>query len=406
MTQPQITSYKTLCLLACCQALLLTNAAGLVALNGLVGFSLSSNKNLATLGVTTYVVGSALSTMPMSLWMARVGRRRGFMAGALINVLGCGLAMLALTAQSFILFCIATAIIGVYNAVGLQYRFAAAEVATPADRATATSLVLAGGIAGGVLGPQMTRVGQHLFATPFLGSFVMLAVTALVALAIASQVHVPKPSVTGHNDDGRALHDIVRQPVFLVAAMSGALGYGLMNLLMTATPLAMSFCSYPYAQAVLVIQWHVVGMYAPAFVTGTLIKRFGVLTVVSSGIVVMALGSLVALHGTTVPHFVLSLVLVGLGWNFMYTGGTVLLADCHAPHEKARAQGANDFTVFAMMGISSFSSGALISTAGWQVMNYAALVVLAFAGALLTWFALKQRAQRQARSDGPFTGSA
>lgn len=406
MTQPQITAYKTLLLLACCQALLLTNAAGLVALNGLVGFSLSSNKNLATLGVTTYVVGSALSTMPMSLWMARVGRRRGFMAGALINVLGCGLAMLALTAQSFVLFCIATAIIGVYNAVGLQYRFAAAEVAAPADRATATSLVLAGGIAGGVLGPQMTRVGQHLFATPFLGSFAMLAVTALVALAIASQVHVPKPSVAGHNDDGRALHDIVRQPVFLVAAMSGALGYGLMNLLMTATPLAMSFCSYPYAQAVLVIQWHVVGMYAPAFVTGTLINRYGVLAVVSSGIVVMALGSLVALHGITVLHFVVALVLVGLGWNFMYTGGTVLLTDCHTPQEKARAQGANDFMVFAMMGLSSFSSGALISSAGWQVMNYAALIVLAFAAALLMWFKFKQRAQRQARPGGPFTGSA
>ena len=391
MTVPLTTSYRTLFLLACCQALLLTNAAGLVALNGLVGYGLSSNKSLATLGVTTYVMGSALSTLPMSLWMARVGRRRGFMAGALLNVFGCGLAMLALSAQSFALFCAATAVIGVYNAVGLQYRFAAAEVATPTDRATATSLVLAGGIAGGVLGPQLTRAGQHLFATPFLGSFLMLAITALLALLIQSQVHVPKPGVLQRGDAGRALRDVVRQPVFLVAAISGALGYGLMNLLMTATPLAMSFCSYPYTQAVLVIQWHVIGMYAPAFVTGNLIKRYGVLTIIGSGIAILAVGSLVALHGTSVSHFVMSLVLVGLGWNFMYTGGTVLLADCHSPAEKARAQGANDFLVFAVMGISSFSSGALVSSAGWQVMNYAALVVLACAAALLMWFALERR---------------
>ena len=391
MTVPLTTSYRTLFLLACCQALLLTNAAGLVALNGLVGYGLSSNKSLATLGVTTYVMGSALSTLPMSLWMARVGRRRGFMAGALLNVFGCGLAMLALSAQSFALFCAATAVIGVYNAVGLQYRFAAAEVATPTDRATATSLVLAGGIAGGVLGPQLTRAGQHLFATPFLGSFLMLAITALLALLIQSQVHVPKPGVLQRGDAGRALRDVVRQPVFLVAAISGALGYGLMNLLMTATPLAMSFCSYPYTQAVLVIQWHVIGMYAPAFVTGNLIKRYGVLTIIGSGIAILAVGSLVALHGTSVSHFVMSLVLVGLGWNFMYTGGTVLLADCHSPAEKARAQGANDFLVFAVMGISSFSSGALVSSASWQVMNYAALVVLACAAALLMWFALERR---------------
>ena len=393
MSAPLTTSYRSLCLLACCQALLLTNAAGLVALNGLVGYGLSSNKSLATLGVTTYVVGSALSTMPMSLWMARVGRRRGFMAGALINVVGCGIAMLALLAHSFALFCFATAVIGVYNAVGLQYRFAAAEVAAPADKATATSLVLAGGIVGGVVGPQMTRAGQHLFATAFVGSFVLLAATALVALAIASQVHVPKPSVAHQDGDGRPLREVVQQSIFVVAALSGALSYGLMNLLMTATPLAMSFCSYPYSQAVLVIQWHVVGMYAPAFVTGTLIKRFGVLAVIGAGIAMLAMASLVALHGTTVPHFVTALILVGLGWNLMYTGGTVLLAECHTPAERARAQGANDFLVFAVMAISSFSSGALVSSAGWQVMNAATLAVLVFAAALVIWFALLGRAR-------------
>ena len=261
------------------------------------------------------------------------------------------------------------------------------------DKATATSLVLAGGIVGGVVGPQMTRAGQHLFATAFVGSFVLLAATALVALAIASQVHVPKPSVAHQDGDGRPLREVVQQSIFVVAALSGALSYGLMNLLMTATPLAMSFCSYPYGQAVLVIQWHVVGMYAPAFVTGTLIKRFGVLAVIGAGIAMLAMASLVALHGTTVPHFVTALILVGLGWNLMYTGGTVLLAECHTPAERARAQGANDFLVFAVMAISSFSSGALVSSAGWQVMNAATLAVLVFAAALVIWFALLGRAR-------------
>src|SRR5687768_15864728 len=246
--------YRSVLLLACCQALLLTNAAGLISMSALVGFSLTETKALATLGATTYVLGSALATMPASLWMAHVGRRMGFMAGALINIGGCALAAIALWQHSFALFCIATAVIGIYNAIGLQYRFAAAEVASAAHRAKAISLVLAGGIVGGFLGPETTRWGQHLFATPFLGSFVLLAAWAVVALAVQARVLVPPPTVEERAGGGRPLAQIVRQPVFIVAALSGALSYGLMNLLMTATPLAMSFCSHPYAAAALVIQ--------------------------------------------------------------------------------------------------------------------------------------------------------
>ncbi len=202
------TSYRNIFLLACCQALLLTNAAGLISMNGLVGYSLVDTKTIATLGATTYVLGSALTTMPMSLWMARVGRRRGFMAGALINIGGCGLAVAALWLRSFPLYCVATAVIGIYNAVGLQYRFAATEVAAPADKARAISLVLAGGIVGGFLGPAITRWGRDLFAAPFLGSFMLLAAVALVALAVQSQVHVPKPSLAEQSGGGRPLAKI------------------------------------------------------------------------------------------------------------------------------------------------------------------------------------------------------
>ena len=385
------TSYRDIFLLACCQALLLTNAAGLISMNALVGYSLVDVKTIATLGATTYVLGSALATMPMSLWMGRVGRRRGFMAGALINVGGCAIAVAALSLKSFALYCVATAVIGIYNAIGLQYRFAAAEVAAPADRARAISLVLAGGIVGGFLGPAITRWGRDLFAAPFLGSFLMLAGVALVALAVQSQVHVPKPHAAGHADGGRPLRQIVRQPVFVVAALSAVVGYGLMNLLMTATPLAMDFCGLPYAQAAFVISWHVVGMYAPGFFTGSLIDRFGVLNVILAGAAVMAAGALVALTGNALPHFLAALVLIGVGWNFMYTGGTALLTESYTPAEKARTQGANDFIMFSTMAVSSFSSGAMVSTTGWEAMNWTALPVLASVSGAVVWYARRRR---------------
>ncbi|MCC6197713.1 MAG: MFS transporter [Burkholderiales bacterium] len=381
------TSYRNVALLACCQALLLTNGSGLISMIGLVGYSLVDTKSLATLGATTYVLGSTAATMPMSLWMAKVGRRRGFMAGALVNIGGCLLGVVALAVHSFALLCFATAIIGVYNAIGLQYRFAAAEVASKADKARAISLVLAGGIFGGFLGPALTRWGRDLFATPFQGSFLLLAGAALVALAVQSQVHVPKPAAEERAGGGRPLREIVRQPVFIVAALAAALGYGLMNLLMNATPLAMDFCSLPYAMAATVISWHVVGMYAPGFVTGSIITRFGALNVILGGVVVMAAGALVAVGGNSFPHFLVALVLVGIGWNFMYTGGTTLLTESYTPAEKARTQGANDFFVFATMAISSFSSGALVSTTGWETMNWGALPVLALVALVVLWYA-------------------
>ncbi len=392
------TSYRDIFLLACCQALLLTNAAGLITMNGLVGYALTDTKTLATLGVTIYVLGSAVATMPASLWMAKVGRRTGFMAGALINVAGCALAVLAISRGSFVLYCVATGVMGIYNAIGLQYRFAAAEVAAPADKAKAISLVLAGGVVGGFLGPESVRRAMDLFATPFLGGFVVLAGYALVALAVQSRVQVPPPTQEERSGGGRPLAAIMRQPVFIVAALSGAIGYGLMNLLMTATPIAMSFCSHPFGAAALVIQWHVVGMYAPGFVTGSLIRRFGVLNVILAGIALVASCVAVALNGITITHFLVALALLGVGWNFMYTGGTALLTESYSPPEKARTQGANDFLVFATMGVSSLASGAMVSTAGWEAMNRAMLPILAALTTVVLWYAWRRRTVRATRA--------
>jgi MFS family permease len=391
------TSYRDIFLLACCQALLLTNAAGLITMNGLVGYALADTKTLATVGVTLYVLGSAVATIPASLWMARVGRRKGFMAGALINVAGCAIAVLGISRGSFVLYCVATAVMGIYNAIGLQYRFAAAEVAAPADKAKAISLVLAGGVVGGFLGPESVRHAVDMFGTPFLGGFVVLAGYALVALVVQSFVRVPPPTMEERGGGGRPLSVIVRQPVFIVAALAGAVGYGLMNLLMTATPIAMDLCRYPFASVAMVIEWHVVGMFAPGFFTGSLIRRFGVLNVILAGVVLVALCVAIALNGITVTHFLVALALLGVGWNFMYTGGTTLLTESYAPSEKARTQGANDFIVFATMGVSSFASGAMVSTAGWETMNRAVLPVLAMIAAALLWFAWCRRAVRPAR---------
>ncbi len=392
------TSYRDIFLLACCQGLLLTNSAGLITMSGLVGFALADTKALATLGVTTYVLGSAVATMPASLWMARVGRRAGFMAGAAINIGGCALGAVALAQSSFALFCVATAVIGIYNAIGLQYRFAAAEVAAPADKAKAISLVLAGGILGGFLGPESVRRSFDLFATPFTGSFVVLVGYALVALAVQFFVHVPAPSREERAGGGRPLSAIVRRPVFVVAALAGGLGYGLMTLLMTATPIAMDFCRHPFAAAAIVIEWHVVGMYAPGFFTGTLIKRFGVLQVILAGVLLVAGCVAVALNGITVAHFLAALVLLGIGWNFMYTGGTALLTEAYAPAEKARTQGANDFIVFATMGVSSLASGALVTATDWETMNRAVLPFLALIGAAVLWLAWRRRQAATARA--------
>jgi predicted MFS family arabinose efflux permease len=282
-------------------------------------------------------------------------------------------------------------VIGVYNAIGLQYRFAAAEVSAPGDKAKAISLVLAGGIVGGILGPESTRLSRDWFATPFLGSFVVLALYALVALAVQSRVRVPPPMFEEGSGDGRPLSVILRQPVFSVAALSGGLGYGLMNLLMTATPIAMELCSHPFSATAFVIEWHVVGMFAPGFFTGSLIKRFGVLQVILAGLVMMAAAVTIALNGITVAHFLVALTLVGIGWNFMYTGGTTLLTEAYRPTEKARTQGINDFIVFATMAISSVISGALVSTSGWQAMNEAVLPFLAVIAAAVLWLARLRR---------------
>lgn len=369
---------RNVALLAGCQALLLCNGVTLIAVNGLAGARLAPTPLLATLTVTGYVIGTALMTLPASFFMKRHGRRAGFIVGALLGILGGLTCAAAVAVGSFWLLCFGTFCAGTYNAFGLQYRFAAADMA-PADwKPKAISWTLAGGILGGFIGPWAGKLTRDVWSVEFAATYASLSVFAVVALAIASRLRVPEMVDAGQQDSGRPLSAIARQPAFAVAVLAAALGYGTMNLLMAATPLAMDICGLPFADAAFVLQWHVLGMYGPSFFTGGLIKRFGVLRILATGVVLMLVCIALALSGVTLMHFWWALFLLGVGWNFLYIGGTSLLTETYAPAERAKVQGSNDFAVFGVQALSSVSAGALVLGGGWHTLNlYAIPVVLA-----------------------------
>lgn len=383
---------KNVAVLAVCQGLLLVNNSVLITVNALAGFALAPDKALATLPVTMYFVGSALTTIPLSFMMKRHGRRAGFTLGAAFAVLGSLICATAVYAASFWLLCLGVLVLGGYFAAAQYYRFAAADSA-PADfKATAISLVLAGGIVGGFVGPETSKrtidlLAGHLYTGAYLSlvGFALLSVLALRWLAI------PALSDTERMSAGRPLAEIARQPAFVVALLCATIAYGVMNLLMTTTPLAMIACEHPFSDAAFVIQWHIVGMFAPSFVTGTLIKRFGLATVMLAGVILNVACVAIALNGVELMNFWLAMLLLGIGWNFMFIGATALLTESHTPAERAKVQGVNDAAIFVTLVASSLSSGALFTLQGWDAMNRWALPVLAVAGAAILWLAWIRR---------------
>jgi MFS family permease len=382
-----VTAGRQISLLATCQALLYINNVTLISINGLAGLTLSPTPLFATLPITAYIVGSALTTVPASLAMARWGRRAGFMFGTGMGIVGTSIAALGMITGSFLLLCLGTLCTGVYNAFAQYLRFAAVDVADaydPALRERAISWVLAGGIAGGLIGPELSKVTVGLLPVTFAASYLVLAGVALIAGAVASRLVIPRPVVSATAAAARPLSAIARQPTFVVAVMVGAISYGGMNLLMTATPLAMKVCGFGYPEAADVIKWHVVGMFAPGFFTGHLIRRFGVLKVMFAGCLLMFLTVGIAHAGLTYWHFWFALFALGVGWNFMFVSATTLLTTTYTSAEKAKVQGVNDLTVFVTMISSSAASGALVSTSGWTDLNLYALpaLVLATAGTM------------------------
>ena len=382
---------RNVALLAACQALLFTNNSTLIAINGLAGLALAPYIGLATLPVTFWVLGGAIGTMPASLHMKRVGRQRGLTTGTLWGIVGALICASAIWAQSFWLLCFGTMVFGVYNAYGQYYRFAAADVASGDFKPVAISLVLAGGLVGGILGPTSSRWTIGLLSPKFLAAYLVLIGFAVITMLLLRLIRIPTPSAAEQSAAGRPLREIVAQPKFIVAVLAGAIGYGVMNFLMTSTPIAMQVCGHPYSDAAFVISSHIIGMFAPSFVTGPLIKRVGVLPVMFAG-VLFNLGAIAtALSGIAVAQFWFSLVLLGVGWNFLYLGGTTLLTETYRPEERARAQGTNEQAIFIMMAISSFTSGMTVTTAGWARVNLLALPLVAIVGIALLWYAFRKQ---------------
>ncbi len=385
---------RNLWLLAIAQGLFLTNNVVFIAINGLVGLSLAPVAWMATLPVMGYVVGGSLSTGLVARSQRRWGRKVSFQLGLAVAIATVLVCALALHVQSFWLLVAGTVAAGYYNANGQLYRFAAGELAPPSFREKAVSLVLAGGLIGAVVGPNLANHTRDTIGLPFLGSYLALAVVALLSMVVIAGIRFPdEPARAGGTGggEGRPLAEIMRQPVFIVSTIGAALGFGVMNLLMAATPLAMDICGMPFSDAALVLQWHVIGMFAPGFITGHLIKRFGVLTIMGVGVVLNFACILIALSGQDLHQFLIGLFLLGVGWNFLFTGSTTLAMDAYRPEEKDKAQAAINFAVFAVMALSSFASGALVTTQGWALLNIGSLVPVTLTGAALVWLALRQR---------------
>lgn len=386
---------NTTLLLALCQGLLLTNTVILMAVNGLTGYMLADNKAYATIPAMTYVVGSALAAMPVSAWMKRVGRRVGFMQFAMFAIVGALICAYAVSIKSFWLLCLGTFFIGWYAASGALYRFAAADAASPENKARAISFVLIGGILGGLLGPESSKLTKDWLPVTFTGTYLSLALFAMIAIVLLSRLTIP-PAASAHADGpARPLSEIVKQPKFFVAVIAAALGYGVMNLLMVATPLAMGFCGHPYKEAVFVLEWHIVGMFLPSLFTGSLIKRFGVLNVLGVGALLNFVAVAINVSGTSVSTFWFGLFILGVGWNFMYIGGTTLLTETYRPSEKNKVQGLNDALVFATMAVSSSASGVLVNTAGWLKLNYVAVPFVALALGAVVWLAVSKTSPQE-----------
>jgi MFS family permease len=383
---------KNVAVLAVCQGLLLTNNSILITVNALVGYALATDKALATLPVTSYFVGSALTTLPLAMLMKRYGRRTGFTIGAMFAIVGSLVCAAAVYAGNFWLLCLGVVVLGAYFAAGQHYRFAAADSA-PADfKSRAISLVLAGGIAGGFLGPETSKLTTDLIAGhPYTGAYFSLVAFALLSIWVLRGLEIPPLPESERREAGRPLGEIARQPVFAVAVLCGTVSYGVMNLLMTATPLAMIASDHPFSEAAFVIQWHIVGMFAPSFVTGNLINRLGLMTVLLAGVALNVVCVAIALSGVDVMHFWLALVLLGIGWNFMFVGATALLTESHTPAERAKVQGVNDSAIFITMIVTSLASGALFTIQGWQAMNLWAVPILLLAGVAVLWLAWMRR---------------
>ncbi len=377
--------------LSAAQALYMVGATIQITLSGLVGYLLADDKSLATFPVMAYVLGTLIATVPASMFMRRVGRRRGFQLGALMGMTSALLAVFAIFESSFPLFCFAMTISGGYQAFAQYYRFAAADTASEAFRPKAISWVLAGGLIAAFVAPQIVIYSKDALApVTFAGSFIASAMVAIIAMAVLAFVDIPGAAETDEAGIApRSLREILRQVKLRIAILTGMVSYGSMTFVMTAAPLAMVAGNHSLPSAAFAIQWHIVAMFAPSFFTGRLIARFGRERIVLAGLILLACAGLVAASGQAIWQFNLCLILLGVGWNFGYIGSTTMVTDCHRPEERNKVQAINEFMVFGFVALASFCSGKLLHDSGWGSVAIAFLPFVALAAGLALMLAVR-----------------
>jgi MFS family permease len=389
---------RNVTLLALCQALYASCIALVVSTSALVGATLASDQAYAGVPYAVQLVSTMLASIPAAALMARIGRRPAFMLSAVIALLGGSLATLGIVRQDFYLFLAGNVGIGVFAGFANFYRFAAADAVAAADKSRAISYVLAGGVIAAFIGPNLANltkdaIGNATFAGSYAATLILFA-TSFVLLGLLRLPPAADAAPAVAAADVRPLAVIVRQPRFIIAVLCGMLGYAVMTLVMTATPLAMQVCEYPFAETSFVIQWHILAMFAPSFFTGHLISRCGLLPVMCAGALCGLACVLINLSGTTVTHFWAALFLLGLSWNFLFIGATTLLTEAYRPAEKFKVQALNDFLVFSLVAGASLTAGILQHHYGWQVINYGALPALAAILLSLVWlYGLQRRAE-------------
>ncbi|HEY1383307.1 MAG TPA: MFS transporter [Dongiaceae bacterium] len=393
---PVQSQYRTVFLLALAQALANSCTSVFATVSALTGQMLAADPRLATLPLGLQFVVTMATAVPVAHMMRRFGRLTGFAVGALIGAAGGAIAMLAVYQNSFAMFCVGNAIMGAANASALHLRFAAAEAADDAFRPKAISLVLAGGIVAAFIGPRLATIGTDLFAPfTFAGAFLFVALLSLGIILPLIPVRFPQPLLAETAGAQRPLREILRQPVFIAALFAAVFGYGTMVFVMTATPLAMKFCGYTIGTTATIISFHILGMFGPSFVTGHIIRRFGERNVLITGAACFLGTVAIGLAGIEVLHFWFSLVLLGLGWNFLFVGGTSLLTKCYLPAERARVQGFNDFLTFTGVAICSLIAGAVEQSWGWNAVLWGSLVPTVMILAAVIWGAPRPAAVRR-----------
>lgn len=377
--------------LSVASALAGANAAVIFATEAILGASMAPSAGLATVPLSCFVVGLALGTLPIGWIARRYGRKPALLTGSLSGVLTGALATVATLVWSFPLLCLSAIFGGIYAAASQSYRFAATDGASPALQPKLISWVMTGGVLAGILGPQLVQHTmdiwpQHLFAATYVGQ----AIVALIAMAVLAGVEAPPASLQAVDQKpGRPLGQIVAQPQFVVAAICGTVSYALMNMVMTAAPLAMKMCGLSLSQSNLGIQWHILGMYAPSFITGSLIGRYGAKRIVALGLALEVAAALVDLHGVTVAHFWTGLILLGVGWNFGFIGASAMVVAAHRPEERTKVQSFNDFVIFGTMAVGSFASGQMLAGGGWSLVNMIVFPPAAIGLVALVWLALR-----------------